>query len=70
MLPKPMSETTVVELLQDAEEILISKVAHGKPLVAAYKAPCGCGDPRCDVQFSIQITPYTEVVHDALKEIQ
>lgn len=67
---KTFDELTVLELLQDAEDILMQRAAQSKPLVAAYKTPCGCGDPRCKISFSIQITPYEAVYHDALKEIQ
>lgn len=70
MLPKSMEDTTVKELLQDADDVIMQMAAQGKPLLAAYKTPCGCGDVRCKMKYSIQITPYTEVVHDALKEIQ
>ena len=69
MLTKTIKELTIVELLQDAEELILEQAAAGKPLVAAYKTPCGCGDKRCEMTYSVTIVPYEKHVAGFLKEI-
>lgn len=70
MITKSLDEMTVRELLVEAEALLIDQATLGRPLVAAFRAPCRCGDPKCSMKFSITVTPYTELVHSTLREIQ
>ncbi len=70
MLTKKLSELTVKELLVEADGLIMERILTHKPAVAMFKAPCQCGDPSCPVTYSVQITPITEVVYDALQEIQ
>ena len=63
-----MAKMPLRTLLFDAMMELNAARQEGRPLVIAYRVPCPCG--KCDTMLSIQISPYTEVVFDALRRKQ
>ncbi len=54
-------------ILENATAELQRLLKENKPLVVGYKFPCPCTNPDCKVQLAIQISPYTEVIYDALR---
>ena len=62
-----MEKLPLRTILIDAVKELTAAAQQGRPLVISYRVPCPCGEPNCTTKLAIQISPYTEVIFDALR---
>ncbi len=60
-----MKKMLLSTLLMDAMNELRAALQEKRPLVISYRVPCPCG--KCNTKLAIQISPYTDVVFDALR---
>ena len=62
-----MEKLSLRTLLIDAVRELRLAAQQERPLVISYRVPCPCGEEKCTTKLAIQISPYTDVIFDALR---